>query len=220
MTRGGCSKQSEGQVVAQFERTFPQRLKPNSEQGSYRSGKPLRHPKSTARSTSSASCEAGPLQSKFQLSHYRWANNWRERSAPRLECSCESRRHDSRHRHSARSRWYWRSAPGWPRSASDSQAYAPPKPRLGTGTSHPLRSNRAMGCGHCRPRNCRHQQNSCPHRRGSGHFLRQTPLLHHRRHCRNLRPRLARSPAPYSRTRTGPWRSPSRARRIHHACLS
>src|SRR5208282_6640159 len=36
----------------------PQRLKPNSKQSTYRSGKPLRHPKTTATSTFSASCKA------------------------------------------------------------------------------------------------------------------------------------------------------------------
>jgi hypothetical protein len=38
----------------------PQRLKPNSKQGSYRSGKPLRHPKATAAPVFSSSCKAMP----------------------------------------------------------------------------------------------------------------------------------------------------------------
>jgi hypothetical protein len=41
----------------------PQRLKPNSKQCAYRSGEPLRHPKSTARATFCASCEAVPFPS-------------------------------------------------------------------------------------------------------------------------------------------------------------
>src|SRR5208282_5463667 len=48
----------------------PQRLKPHSKQGGYRSGEPLRHPKSSATSTFSASCEAVPFQSRFKLHHY------------------------------------------------------------------------------------------------------------------------------------------------------
>ncbi len=46
----GTAEQLAEKVV--FERQpSPQRLKPDSKQGSYRSGEPLRHPKSTARST-------------------------------------------------------------------------------------------------------------------------------------------------------------------------
>jgi hypothetical protein len=40
----------------------PQRLKPHSKQGGYRSGEPLRHPKSSATSSFPAACEAVPLQ--------------------------------------------------------------------------------------------------------------------------------------------------------------
>jgi len=39
----------------------PQRLKPNSQQCAYRSGEPLRHPKSNATPTFSAACEAVPF---------------------------------------------------------------------------------------------------------------------------------------------------------------
>jgi len=44
----------------------PQRLKPTLKQGVYRSGKPLRHPKSSATSSFFAASEAVPFQNGFQ----------------------------------------------------------------------------------------------------------------------------------------------------------
>jgi hypothetical protein len=38
---------------------------------SYRSGKPLRHPKSSARASFSASSEAAPFQNRFNPHHHR-----------------------------------------------------------------------------------------------------------------------------------------------------
>jgi hypothetical protein len=57
-------------AVVQFERHVPQRLKPRSKQCRYRSAEALRHPKSRARSSFSAGCEAVPFQNKFKLTHY------------------------------------------------------------------------------------------------------------------------------------------------------
>jgi hypothetical protein len=48
----------------------PQRLKPQSKQYTYRSAEALRHPKTSARSTFSAGCEAVPFQSRFKLHRY------------------------------------------------------------------------------------------------------------------------------------------------------
>ena len=57
------------------------------------------------------------------------------------------------------------------------------------------------------------------HRRSRRHLLCQAALLHHRRHHRNLRSRIARRPPPHCRTRARPRRPPRRARRVHHARL-
>jgi hypothetical protein len=46
--------------VASKREPRPQRLKPHSKQGGYRSGEPLRHPKSSATPSFSASCKAMP----------------------------------------------------------------------------------------------------------------------------------------------------------------
>src|ERR1019366_5336405 len=46
-------------------RVFPQPVKPNSKPCTYRSGGPLRHPKSSATPTFSASCEAVPYPKPF-----------------------------------------------------------------------------------------------------------------------------------------------------------
>jgi hypothetical protein len=47
---GGTAEQL-AEKAAFEQRPHPQRLKPNSKQCAYRSGEPLRHPKSTARPT-------------------------------------------------------------------------------------------------------------------------------------------------------------------------
>jgi len=78
----GTAEEAAEKVILQRE-PRPQRLKPYSEQCSYRSGEPLhpitpkagvlrtpalRHPKAKATSSFSASCEAVPFQNKFKLS--------------------------------------------------------------------------------------------------------------------------------------------------------
>jgi hypothetical protein len=47
--------------VVSAQESRPQRLKPHSNQCSYRSGKPLRHPKSSARASFSATSETRAL---------------------------------------------------------------------------------------------------------------------------------------------------------------
>jgi hypothetical protein len=48
---------------------LPQRLKPDSERSLYRSAEALRHPKSSAMASFSATSEGVPFQSKFKLTH-------------------------------------------------------------------------------------------------------------------------------------------------------
>jgi hypothetical protein len=64
--RNGAAEQLAEEVVPERE-TCPQRLKPYSQQCTYRSGEPLRHPKSSATSTFSASCEAASLQNNVKV---------------------------------------------------------------------------------------------------------------------------------------------------------
>src|SRR5271157_859417 len=60
----GAAKQAAEKVVPEQE-SCPRRLKPNSKQCAYRSGKPLRHPKAKARPTPSAPGVAAPLQNNI-----------------------------------------------------------------------------------------------------------------------------------------------------------
>ena len=59
LARYGTTEQAAGKVVSEQE-PCPQRLKPNSQQCTYRSGEPLRHPKSSATPNFSAACEVVP----------------------------------------------------------------------------------------------------------------------------------------------------------------
>jgi hypothetical protein len=55
--RPSAAKQAAEKGIAGLQ-PCPQRLKPDSKQCTYRSGKPLRHPKSSTTPTFSASCKA------------------------------------------------------------------------------------------------------------------------------------------------------------------
>jgi len=67
------------------------------------------------------------------LVYRRWTRGDRQTSSvtasvTQLECSCESRRHHSRHRYSTRTRRHRCSSPSRSRSAGNSRTYASPKP--------------------------------------------------------------------------------------------
>jgi hypothetical protein len=58
--RGGTAEEAAEKLIPE-QSLRPQRLKPHSKQCTYRSGEPLRHPKSSTTPTSSASCEVVPF---------------------------------------------------------------------------------------------------------------------------------------------------------------
>jgi len=60
----GTAEQAAEKVVRD-QTVSPQRLKPDSKPSSYRSAEALRHPKSSAKFSSSAACEAVPYPKPF-----------------------------------------------------------------------------------------------------------------------------------------------------------
>ena len=61
---GGTAEQAAEKLIPD-QTVLPQRLKPDSKQSSYRSAEALRHPKSSAKLSFSAACEAVPYPKRF-----------------------------------------------------------------------------------------------------------------------------------------------------------
>ena len=80
------SAEAPAEEVVSEQEPCPQRLKPSSKRCSYRSGEPLRHPKSSAKPIFSASCEA-PLHPKAGRIYGRSlrCNKYAPMAPPRLE---------------------------------------------------------------------------------------------------------------------------------------